>query len=60
MKSHWWAKLLGWGQFVLNTAGQVAASPGGLPHGPIGWISLGASLLTAVGIHASSNTDGTR
>jgi hypothetical protein len=59
MKSHLLAKIMGWGQFALTTLGQLATS-GGLPHGPVGWITLAGSLLAAGGIHASANTDGTK
>jgi len=59
MKSHLLAKIMGWAQFGLTTLGQVTDA-GGLPHGPVGWIGLAGSLLAAIGIHASSNTDGTR
>jgi hypothetical protein len=52
------AKILGWGQFGLSVLGQVATS--GAPHGAFGWLGLAGSLLTAVALHASSNTDGTK
>lgn len=56
--SHVFAKLGGWLQFAVTTVGQVSAS--GAPHGWAGWLTEIASLAAAVGIHAASNTDGTK
>jgi len=58
MKSHWYAKVFGWGLLGLQVAAQ--ATQGGLPHGFAGWTQLAGSLLAAIGIHAASNTDGTK
>lgn len=52
------AKIFGWLQFILNLAGNVLA--GGLPHTAVGVVGLAGSLLTAVGVHAASNTDGSK
>lgn len=52
------AKIFGWGQFGLNTVGTLIGN--GLPHGAFGWLGILTSLLTAVGVHAASTTDGTK
>jgi hypothetical protein len=57
MKTHVYAKIFGWAQFLLAILNQ--ATQGGLPHGAGGWIGLIGSLAAAVGIHAASNTSGT-
>jgi hypothetical protein len=58
VSTHVWAKIAGWAQFALQLFGQVTS--GAPPHGVMGWLTLAGSLLAAVGIHASSNTDGTK
>lgn len=57
-----WAKLAGWMQFGVQLFSQVApmlTGPGS-PHGAFNWISLGASLLTAVAVHGAASTDGVK
>lgn len=49
-------KIFGWGQFALNTLGQLFTN--GIPTNALGWLSLLGSLATAVGLHAASSTDG--
>lgn len=60
MKSHVLAKILGWGQFGLNLVGQATANGASAPHGWQQWLAMGASFAMALGMHASSNTDGTK
>jgi len=55
--SHWLAKIVGWGQFGIVTIGQLAQAQ---PHGWAQWLTVVASGLAAIGIHAASNTDGTK
>lgn len=55
--SHWLAKIGGWAQFGLVTLSQLAQSA---PHGWAQWLTVVASGLAAIGIHAASNTDGTK
>jgi len=57
-KTHIFAKIGGWAQFILNVLGQVSQQ--GVPHGWASWLSMIGSLAAAVGIHAASNTDGTK
>lgn len=52
------AKIFGWLQFLLTTFANVAT--GGIPHTVVGVATLAGSLLTAVGVHAASNTDGNK
>lgn len=52
------AKIFGWGQFGLQVVGTAVQQ--GLPHGLFGWLGLVTSLLTAVGVHAASATDGVK
>jgi len=59
MQSHVLAKIMGWLQFGMGALGQVTQS-GGTPHGWAAWLTMLASLGAAIGIHASSNTDGTK
>lgn len=56
MKTSTWAKIAGWLQFGLQTAGQ--ATTGGLPHGVFGWVGWLASLATAVAVHGAASTSG--
>jgi len=51
-------KVLGWGQFVFQIAGQLFGA--GVPTNATGWLGLLGSLAAAVGIHAASSTDGTK
>lgn len=53
------AKYAAWGQFMLQTAYESMNS-GGVPNTKAGWIRLGISLITALGMHLSSSTDGTK
>lgn len=55
--THWFAKIFGWAQFGVTAAVQIFAQP---VHGWQGWLTAIASLAAAVGIHAASNTDGTK
>jgi len=52
------AKVMGWGQFALNSLGTVATV--GIPTNPMAWISLIGSLIMAVGTHAAAATDGVK
>jgi len=56
--THVIAKIGGWAQFILTLLGQLSAA--GAPHGFWGWLTVIASGAAAVGIHAASNTDGTK
>lgn len=55
MKTHNWAKIFGWVQFIASVIANVV-----IPTHPIGWIGEVASLATAVAVHAASSTDGTK
>lgn len=52
------AKIMGWGQFGLQLLGGLTTN--GVPHGVFGWLTFAGSLAAAIGIHASSNADGTK
>lgn len=52
------AKVAGWFQFLGQLGAQVATT--GLPTNAVGWIAMAGSLAAAIGIHASSNTDGSK
>ena len=57
MLTHYWAKLGGWGAFLLILAANVT---GYLAHGTApNFGEIGSSLVAAAGIHAASSTDGT-
>jgi hypothetical protein len=56
--THILAKIGGWAQFGLTLLAGFANQ--GVPHGWASWLTAIASLAAAVGIHASSNTDGTK
>lgn len=56
--NHWLAKIMGWTQFGLQALQQVSQS--GQPHGWASWVTTIASGALAVGMHAASNTDGTK
>lgn len=56
MKTHNYAKVFGWAQFIAQFVGQISIAP----HGWIGWLGTAASLATAVAVHAASSTDGTK
>ena len=55
--THVLAKISGWAQFGLTLLSQFASNQ---PHGWSQWLVAIASGAAAVGIHASSNTDGTK
>lgn len=52
------AKIFGWAQFGIQTAGQVLGA--GIPTTVMGWVALIGSLLTAVGVHTAASTDGAK
>ena len=56
--THVLAKIGGWAQFALQLLAQF--SQAGTPHGWAQWLTVVASGLAAVGIHAAANTDGTK
>jgi hypothetical protein len=62
MNKSLWAKIFGWSQFAVTAAGtvaqQFAQNPSSVPHGAWGWMGFATSLLTAVGVHHASNTNG--
>ena len=58
MKSSITAKVFGWAQFGLQLLTSIGQ--GSAPHGWAQWLTFGSSLAAAIGIHASSNTDGTK
>ncbi len=62
MANHIWAKVFGWGQFLLQLGAQVVPAVTGpaQPHGAFSWFQFGTSLVTAIAVHAASNTDGNR
>jgi hypothetical protein len=51
-------KIMGWAQFALQFFSGIGTQ--GLPHGFVGWSTLVGSLLTAIGVHAATKTDGTK
>ncbi len=61
MTKSFWAKVFGWAQFGVATAGQIGQQiqQTGTPHGFWGWLPVALSALTAVGIHHASNSNGT-
>ena len=50
------AKLLGWGQFVVVTAEQV--SSGHFPQNKGEWFHFLTSLLLALAVHGAASTEG--
>lgn len=53
-----YAKLLGWGQFILEALTQ--ASNGHFPQNRNEWAHLLASAAVALAVHHASSTDGTK
>jgi hypothetical protein len=51
------SKVGAWAQFGLTLLTQLATQQ---PHGWAQWLTVIASGAAAVGIHAASNTDGTK
>jgi hypothetical protein len=51
------AKIGGWSQFILTLVSTLANNQ---PHGWAQWLTAIASGAAAIGIHAASNTDGTK
>lgn len=56
--THVLAKIGGWAQFGLQLLASFSSNPA--PHGWAQWLTVIASGLAAVGIHAASSTDGTK
>jgi hypothetical protein len=52
------AKVLGWGQFVLALLQQ--ASSGHFPQNKTEWLQLISSAILAGAVHHASSTDGTK
>jgi len=55
--THWLAKLGGWAFFGLTLVSQLTQTA---PHTLSGWLQTIGAGIAAIGIHAASNTDGTK
>ena len=52
-----WAKIAGWGQFIIAYLNEALAANGGvIPSTRPAWVHLLSSLAIAVGMHIASNT----